>query len=58
MAEELFLTVFAEISQTLQLADFLGTSENAIKWQIWTALQAYWMDCRMETIFPQTLYFS
>ncbi len=22
----------------MQLADFLGTSENAIKWQIWTAL--------------------
>ncbi len=30
-----------EIQQTLQLADFLGTSENAIKWQIWTALPAY-----------------
>ena len=25
---------FKEIKQTLQLADFLGTSENAIKWQI------------------------
>lgn len=24
---------FKEIKQTLQLADFLGTSENAIKWQ-------------------------
>ena len=32
---------FKEIKQTLQLADFLGTSENAIKWQIWTALLAY-----------------
>ena len=25
---------FKEIKQTLQLADFLGTSENAIKWQL------------------------
>ncbi len=32
---------FKEIKQTLQLVDFLGTSENAIKWQIWTALLAY-----------------
>ena len=32
---------FKEIKQTLQLADFLGTSENAIKWQIWTALLTY-----------------
>ncbi len=32
---------FKEIKQTLQLADFLGTSENAIKWQIWTALLVY-----------------
>lgn len=32
---------FKEIKQTLQLADFLGTSETAIKWQIWMALLAY-----------------
>ena len=32
---------FKEIMQTLQLADFPGTSENAIKWQIRTALLAY-----------------
>ena len=32
---------FKEIKQTLQLADFLGTSENAIKWQIWSALLTY-----------------
>ena len=32
---------FKEIKQTLQLADFLGTSENAIKWQIWTTLLTY-----------------
>ncbi len=29
---------FKEIKQTLQLADFLGYSENAVRWQIWTAL--------------------
>jgi len=29
------------IKQTLQLADFLGTSENTIKWQIWIALLTY-----------------
>ena len=32
---------FKEIKQTLQLTDFFGTSENAIKWQIWTALLTY-----------------
>lgn len=32
---------FKEIKQTLQLADFLGTNENAIKWQIWIALLTY-----------------
>ena len=41
MAEELFWSVLTEIKQTLQLADFLGTSENAIKWQIRTALPSY-----------------
>ena len=24
--------------QTLQLTDFIGTNENAVKWQIWTGL--------------------
>jgi hypothetical protein len=32
---------FKEMKQTLQLADFLGYNENAIKWQVWTALLAY-----------------
>lgn len=32
---------FKQIKQTLQLSDFLGHSENAIRWQIWTALLAY-----------------
>ena len=29
---------FKEIKQTLQLADFLGNSEHAIRWQIWCGL--------------------
>jgi hypothetical protein len=34
-------TFFKELKQTLQLADFLGHSANAVKWQVWTALLAY-----------------
>ena len=29
---------FKELKQTLQLTDFIGTNENAVKWQIWTGL--------------------
>ena len=32
---------FKQIKQTLQLADFLGNSENAVRWQLWTALLCY-----------------
>ena len=32
---------FKQIKQTLQLADFLGTSANAVRWQIWSALLVY-----------------
>ena len=32
---------FKQIKQVLQLCDFLGYSENAVKWQIWTALLMY-----------------
>lgn len=32
---------FKQIKQTLQLADFLGQSKNAILWQVWIALLAY-----------------
>lgn len=32
---------FKEIKQTLKLADFLGHSANAVRWQIWTALLTY-----------------
>jgi hypothetical protein len=32
---------FKQMKQTLQLGDFLGQSENAVRWQIWTALLTY-----------------
>jgi IS4 transposase len=32
---------FKQIKQTLQLSDFLGTSANAVRWQIWIALLVY-----------------
>jgi hypothetical protein len=32
---------FKKIKQTLHLADFLGTSANAVRWQVWTALLVY-----------------
>jgi hypothetical protein len=32
---------FKQLKQTLQLADFLGTSANAVRWQIWIALLVY-----------------
>lgn len=32
---------FKQIKQTLQLADFLGHSANAVRWQIWIALLVF-----------------
>jgi Transposase DDE domain/Domain of unknown function (DUF4372) len=32
---------FKQIKQTLQLADFLGTSANTVRWQVWTALLVF-----------------
>ncbi len=32
---------FKQIKGSLQLADFLGTSANAVRWQVWTALLVY-----------------
>jgi hypothetical protein len=32
---------FKQIKQTLQLSDFLGHNENAVKWQVWIALLTY-----------------
>jgi len=37
-AIELF---FKQIKQTLQIADFLGYNENAVRWQIWIAMLTY-----------------
>lgn len=33
--------LFKELKQTLQLQDFYGENENAVKWQIWAALLAH-----------------
>lgn len=32
---------FKQIKQTLQLSDFLGHNDNAVRWQVWTALLTY-----------------
>jgi len=32
---------FKEIKQTLQLSDFIGYNENAVKWQVWIGLLAH-----------------
>ncbi len=32
---------FKQIKQSLQLADFVGHSANAVRWQVWVALLAY-----------------
>lgn len=32
---------FKQIKQTLQLADFLGATANAVRWRVWTALLVY-----------------
>ena len=32
---------FKQMKQTLQLSDFIGHNENAVKWQVWTALLSY-----------------
>lgn len=32
---------FKQIKQTLQLTDFLGHNESAVKWQVWAALLSY-----------------
>ena len=32
---------FKQLKQNLQLADFLGHNENAVRWQVWTALLTY-----------------
>jgi IS4 transposase len=32
---------FKQVKQTLQIADFLGHSANAVRWQVWMALLVY-----------------
>jgi len=53
---------FKQIKQSLQLCDFLGTSANAVRWQVWTALLLYvsnafsLRDEQLEPLFYQTLH--
>ena len=34
-------TFFKQLKQTLQLCDFVGHNERAVKWQVWIALLTY-----------------
>ena len=34
-------TFFKELKQTYQIHDFIGYSENAVKWQVWAGLIAH-----------------
>jgi len=54
-AIELF---FKEIKQTLQLSDFVGYNENAVKWQVWVALIAHLLLRFMKHISKWGLSFS
>ena len=54
-AIELF---FKELKQTLQLADFVGYNENAVKWQVWIGLLAHLLLRFMKHISKWGLSFS
>jgi len=43
---------FKQLKQTLQLADFLGNSANAVRWQVWTALLMYLL-VRFQAVISQ-----
>ena len=49
---------FKQIKQTLQLADFMGTSANAVRWQIWTALLVYLLLSRAGPLGPLGILFT
>ena len=40
-ARRVIESFFKELKQTLQLADFVGYNENAVKWQVWVGLLAH-----------------
>ncbi len=51
-------TFFKELKQTLQLADFVGYNEKAVKWQVWTGLLAHLLLRFLKHIAKWTLSFS
>ena len=54
-AIELF---FKELKQTLQLSDFVGYNEKAVKWQVWTGLLAHLWLRFLKHVSKWTLRFS
>ena len=51
-------TFFKELKQTLQLADFVGYNEKAVKWQVWTGLLAHLLLRFLKHVAKWTLSFS
>jgi hypothetical protein len=51
-------TFFKELKQTLQLRDFVGYNEKAVKWQVWTGLLAHLLLRFIKHVSKWTLSFS
>jgi hypothetical protein len=51
-------TFFKELKQTLQLTDFVGYNEKAVKWQVWTGLLAHLLLRFLKHVAKWTLSFS
>lgn len=51
-------TFFKELKQTLQLADFVGYNEKAVKWQVWIGLLAHQLLRFLKHVAKWTLSFS
>jgi hypothetical protein len=49
---------FKELKQTLQLTDFVGYNEKAVKWQVWTGLLAHLLLRFLKQVSRWTLSFS
>ena len=49
---------FKELKQTLQLRDFVGYNEKAVKWQVWTGLLAHLLLRFLKHVSQWTLSFS
>jgi hypothetical protein len=51
-------TFFKELKQTLQLKDFVGYNEKAVKWQVWTGLLTHLLLRFLKHISKWALSFS